>query len=153
MSCFLPRQDIGERKTLKRINTCEIEGMILSKRFTSKPWGDTKGDFRGKERGTSFFPSRGAHKDRELEDDRRMKDEDKWREKEIAHLFLFLCIMQLDHQSIISSAFISFIKKFMQQAIINHTVDLIWCQFWNYELWVALNFGPALFPVFQWEYL
>lgn len=53
-----------------------------------------------------------------------MKDEDKWQEKDIAHFSIFLRDMQLD-KSIISSAFISFIKTFMQQAILNHSVDLI----------------------------
>lgn len=54
-----------------------------------------------------------------------MKDGDKWGEKDIAHLFMCLCVIQLDLQSIISPAFISFIKTFMQRAIMNHSVDLI----------------------------
>lgn len=73
--------------------------------------------------------TQGQSRSRQLKDDKSMKHEDKWREKDIAHLFMFLCVMQKDHQSLISSVFISFIKKFMQQAIINHSLDLIGCQF------------------------
>lgn len=84
---------------------------------------------REKDREKDLFSAEGhtrtEKKGRELKDDRRMKDGDKWREKDIAHLFMVLRAIQLEHRSITSSVFITFIKTFMQPAIMNHGVDLI----------------------------
>lgn len=112
MPCFV----VGQEKN-KRINMCEIGGMIVPEHFTTtKHSRDTKGDFRKgeeekavraereKERGP--FPAKGhtrtETKMRELKDNRRMKDGDKWQGNDITHLFMCLCVIQLGHQSIIS---------------------------------------------------
>lgn len=94
--CFVARQE----NQLKRINMCEIGEMIvpnISQQSTQETQRETLGtektrkEWRLKEReggGGGFYSVEGHTRTerRELKDDRRMKDEDKWREKDIAHL-------------------------------------------------------------------
>lgn len=50
---------------------------------------------------------------------------DKWREEDIAHLFMFLRAARLGRQSIITVAFISFIKKSVRREIMYHSVGCV----------------------------
>lgn len=66
------------------INMCEIGATIVLKHFTTL-----------KRHNEGLFQQKGT----EGEDERRRKD--KWRDEDFAHLFIFLCVMQLDNQFII----------------------------------------------------
>ena len=103
MPLLVARQDIRGIKAdtykLNRRNDC-------AQTFHNKSTQETQSETLVKEKKET-----GALKDKEerkrLINDRRMNEGDKWRKNDITQLFMFLCVIQFDHQSIVCSVFIS----------------------------------------------